>query len=130
MYKFIFYPYYLFAKLCKEKMYLTMFQDPPFDAVMILSLMEFLNIVTLGIVLRVPCITTNHNLDMTLLAIIIFGFNYFYFLYKRRYLKLISDCDSTEIAKSFFLGIVALVYTTCSFFFFYLASSPLIPSQP
>jgi len=131
MYKFVFYQYYLFAKHYKENVYISFFQDPPFDAVMIVSLMEFLNVVTLGIVLRFPRITTNHSLDMTILAVIIFGFNYFYFLYKKRYLKLISKCDNTGNARSLLLAIFAIGYVICSCFFFYLVSSQLMPySQP
>jgi hypothetical protein len=85
--------------------------------------MEFLNIATFGIWIKIPIITLSQNLDLLLLGIILLGFNSLYFLYGKRYLKLNEQCDVRELSKKSISGIFTIAYSILSLYLFYLVHS-------
>jgi len=101
MYHFFFFFYYCLSRFFKENVSLGLgSHNHPFDAVLLLSIMEFFNIVSLGIWIKIPVFTTNHNLDMVLVCIGLLGINFFYFFYGKRYLRVIEYCEKTTSVKN------------------------------
>lgn len=123
MYKYIYYQYFCFSKFVKDNVPGSNFHNSSFDAVLLLSIMEFLNIVTFGIWAKTPIITLSQNLDLLLLGIILLGFNSFYFLSGKRYRKLNEQCDVNELNKKSISGIFTIVYSILSLYLFYLVHS-------
>lgn len=123
MYKYIYYQYFCFSKFFKDNVPGSNFHNSPFDAVLLLSLMEFLNLVTIGIWIKFPIITISRNLDLLLLGIILLVFNSFYFLYDKRYLRLNEHCDVNKSIMKSMSGIFTIVYSILSLYLFYLVHS-------
>jgi hypothetical protein len=120
MYENIYYQYFLFSKFFRDNVPGSILYNSSFDAAFLLSLMEFLNLVVIGTLLKMPVITTNHNLDMFLLALILIGLNLFYFKYSKRYIKIIEQCDKEGDSKKSLYRIFTIIYSIISFLFFYL----------
>lgn len=125
MYQFLYYNYYNFAKTIKENVSTSIFYNTSLDAVILLSQMEFLNLVALGIWLKIPHITTNYNLDMTLLGIGLLSFNSLYFLRKNRYVEILENCRKMEPSKKMYLGLITIAYSLLSYSLFFLAHSSM-----
>lgn len=123
MYNFFYYNYYSLARFFKANVPGSFFYNTALDGVIVLSLMEFLNIVALGIWLQIPCITTNYNLDMALLGIALLGLNSLYFLRNKRYAEIVGDCEKAETTKKRLLRILTIVYSALSFCVFFLVHS-------
>lgn len=123
MYEYIYYHYFYFSKFFRDHVPGSMFYDSPFDAVMLLSLMEFLNIVTFGAWIKISVITVSHNLDMFLLGLTIFGLNSLYFLKKKSYIKIINKCKDGDELKKTISRIFTVIYSILSCYIFYLVHS-------
>lgn len=123
MYEYIYHQYFCFSKFFKDNVPGSNFHNSPFDAVLLLSLMEFLNLITIGIWIKFPIITLSRNLDLLLLGISLLGFNSFYFLYGKRYLRINEQCNGKEAYKKSISGIFTIVYSILSLYLFYLVHS-------
>ncbi len=127
MYHFFFFFYYCISRFFKENVSLGLgSHNHPFDAVLLLSIMGFFNIVSLGIWIKIPVFTTNHNLDMVLVGIGLLGANFFYFFYGKRYLRVIEECKKANELKKSLFRILIIVYTLLSIYLFYWTHSSML----
>lgn len=126
MYHFFYFFYYCFSRFFKDNVPGSIFYNSYSDAVILLSLMEFFNIVSLGIWIKIPVFTTNHNLDMVLVGIGLLGVNFFYFFYGKRYLRVIEYCEKTTSGKKSLFRILAIVYTLLSIYLLYCTHSSVL----
>lgn len=123
MYEYIYYHYFYFSKFFRDHVPGSMFHNCSFDAVMLLSIMEFLNIITFGIWIKISIVTVSYNLDMFLLGLILFGFNSLYFLKKKRYIMIIDKCNEGDEPEKTISRIFTIIYSILSCFLFYLVHS-------
>lgn len=123
MYKYIYYQYFCFSKFFRDNVPGSNFHNSPFDGVLLLSLMEFLNIVTIGIWIKISIITVSHNLDMFLLGLILFGLNSLYFLREKTYVKIIDKCKEGDELKKTISRIFTIIYSILSCYLFFLVHS-------
>jgi len=125
IYNFIYYNYYCLARFFKVNVPGSFFFNTSIDGVIVLSLMEFLNIVAFGIWLKVSIITTTYALDMTILGIILLTLNSLYFLRNKRYVIIVENCEKAEVPKKRALRTITIAYSVLSFIIFFLAQSSL-----
>jgi hypothetical protein len=125
MCQFLYYNYYNFAKTIKENVSTSIFYNTSLDAVILLSQMEFLNLVSLGIWLNIPHITTSYNLDMILLGIGLLSFNTLYFLRKKRYMEILEKYRKMEPSKKLNLSLITIAYSLLSYLLFFMAHSSI-----
>jgi len=119
MYDLIFYHYYCFARLIKQNIPGSLFHFTLFDSILLLSMFEFLNIVSIAIFFKIKCITTTYALDMTLLMCFLMTMNGLIFKAKNRYLKIIKKIEEERKIDTFFSFNFTLIYSALSVFIFY-----------
>jgi hypothetical protein len=114
MYNLAYYNYYKFSKYMKENTSSPLFYNTALEGVILLSSMEFFNLVTIGLWVKLPPLITTHLLDVTLAGIALLGANSFYFLRHKRYIKIVIDCDNSTpfIKKS--STVVIVLYSAIS----------------
>ncbi len=114
MFKTLFYSFYSFSEFMKSNIPGGIFHDPKFDALILLSVFEFLNISSAVIYFKIGNITTNTTIDVILGLITLIMSNYFIFVFKDRHLKIFKENLDTISSISF-----TLVYVALSIFVFY-----------
>jgi len=114
MYLLIFIQLYSFSNYIRRKTRSRFFSIPELSSVLILSGLEFLNAVTVRKFLKLEIDIEKFEL---VAFISIFIFNYFYFLHRKRYDKMMKMKvfkDSAEIYSM--MGLIAYIVLTILFF--------------
>lgn len=118
-YHLVYYNFYCLARFIRKNAYSDHSGDYSLESVLLLSIMMFLNVITIGIWLQVPYITTGYNMDLTLLGISIFGANALYFLRKKRYEIIVEEYDKSTSPKLFDYQMITIAYSALTCFLFY-----------
>jgi hypothetical protein len=116
LYKLVYYHYYRFSLIVKNNFPGSILYNTGSDAVMILSVLELMNVVTLGLYLKIEPITTTYHLDIALVFIVLLFINYLHFLRGKRYIKII---EVAQTKSSVFSLMVTILYTVASLYYFY-----------
>lgn len=111
MYKFLFYHYYMFFNYFKELMPSSIFSERFLPTILLLSGLEVFNMMSLGRWLDVLYLKCYTERDFILLCILVSGGNALFFLYKKRYRKMLENCEKSNGNIKFVTGILTLVYT-------------------
>lgn len=119
MYQFVYFQYYLFSAFADKYFSSVTFSDPPQAAALLLSFIEFFNIVTLALWFEIPAFTTIPILDMLLLCIILLFTNMVYFFYNKRYKRIEERYENLAHLVQFLYAAFTIVYSISSFFIFY-----------
>lgn len=114
MFKILYSNFYSFSKFIKENTPGSIFHDPAFDAIVLLSGFEFLNVASVVIYFRLGSLTNKASLDVLLGFIILLVCNYFIFVFKKRKVKLLTENSNTVLSSLF-----TLLYVVSSIIVFY-----------
>lgn len=125
MYRFIYYNYFRFAKLFKDNIPGSMFYNTPEDAVFLVSLVEFLNVISICILIKIHYVVFNSTVDMILLGAILYLLNAYIFLRKKKYARIIEACSSANQTTKNIMTIIAILYSVLSIFLFCVVHSTL-----
>jgi len=123
MYKLIFHQYYNFSAFCKDSFPGSFIRHLEYDALMLLSGMEYFNVLTIIKWAKIPIITTTLNLDHLITGIIIVGTNYLIFIYKKRHTKIIEECNQKNWFVKSLSSVFVIFYTFSSFYLLISVSS-------
>jgi len=112
----VFYSFYVFSLFQKDLSF--RYTNPSFESAVILSVFEVLNIVTILIFAGCKHLTISYNLDIIICSIIIFGLNYFIFIYKSRYKKIVEKCKGKKTSLKDIYFIFTIIYVIASIYIF------------
>lgn len=119
MYDLVFYHYYCFARFLKQSIPGGLFHFTLFDSILLLSMFEFLNIVSIALFLKVRCVTTTYALDMALLMCLLMIVNALWFGSNQRHLKILKKIEEERKVDTFYSFGFTLVYSALTVFAFY-----------
>jgi hypothetical protein len=96
-----------------------MFSDTPFDAVALLSIIEFINIVTICIYYNIR-ISRNSNFDMFIGISILLSLNALAFLNNKRYKTVVQKFSNSDLKNEELYTIAVVIYTLVTISIFYI----------
>jgi len=124
IFNFIYAGFYQLSEIIRNNIRGSIFYEPAFDATILLSCFEFLNIISIRLYFNLKITSGNYKLDMLLTAIILFGSNSIIFLWKKRYAKIAKEMGSRYDIFCLVGAIAYAILTVCVFC--YLHSRSLI----
>jgi hypothetical protein len=93
------------------------------NPVFLMSLLFFVNISSIWLHFKLSPITTNYNLDATLVGLLFLFLNWLILIKLGKGLKIIEQFNRKNPLKLFIFKIITFVYILISFYLFYLAHS-------
>lgn len=115
IYKYIYYKLFLFSDWIKRNIPGNQTSSES-EALIILTLCISINISSAWLFFNVPTVSGNFNLDFFLLLFIIGCINYFLFIYKASYKKLI---EKYQFREDIIGSVLVFLYVLLSIYFFF-----------
>lgn len=119
----LYYQFYLFCVFMKKIGSNFLFVKPHVDAIFWLTAFEVLNVATIWLLFEIQYVTGNANLDVAVLAILLFILNAFSKLYKMRYKKIFNKYGRMNEKVVTVFSFLAVLYAIISIVSFYYVHS-------
>lgn len=115
---YIYYSLFHFSKCIADIVPSELFRNPKYDAVFYISLFELINIYTIKWYFDIDLNIGNAKMELLVFSILLLSLNSFYFLFRKKYKKIINEIEEKEkyfLSNSLTFTYVAL--SLCAFFY-------------
>lgn len=117
IYNLMYVGFYRFARLIKSNIPGSIFYNTPLDAIILMSALELINVISIWLHFKLKPVLGNYNLDMLLTGFVLLGTNYFIFLKGKRYQKIVSKVEAENDVSCTVGVIVYTALTLCVFYY-------------
>lgn len=77
--------------------------DPPFDAAILLTIIQVVNVITIFNLLKINHVTYTQSSDILFVSIILFSINYYLYMYKQKYKFIIEIIHMNKYKKLYYI---------------------------